>query len=194
MLPWNRPGASGDPTSAITSMVIVVGVMPTSVACNGTLHGLAAVVGVPAAAVVADAAALVVAGWLVPLREHAAAARAMTASTASHVDLRIWPPLGPRTRRPWSRGARPRNAPNDSNPFPGPLRPGTACTCPEKNRVDTGHARRRGRRGARAPHEADVVDDDAAAKAPDHVGERVREAEQEMTERGAHQQGEGRIP
>jgi hypothetical protein len=47
---------------------------------------------------------------------------------------------------------------------------------------------------ARAPHQADPADDDAAAKAPDHVSERVREAEQEMTERGAHQQGEGRIP
>src|SRR5437870_3853699 len=31
-LPWNRPGASGDPTSAITWMVMSVAVTPTSLA------------------------------------------------------------------------------------------------------------------------------------------------------------------
>ncbi|HZQ59551.1 MAG TPA: hypothetical protein VFA84_16030 [Acidimicrobiales bacterium] len=49
-------------------------------------------------------------------------------------------------------------------------------------------------RDARAPHLAGDVDDDAAADAPTGVDERVRDAEREMTERGAHQQGEGRVP
>ena len=35
MLPWNGPGASGDPTSADTWILIVSGVTPTSVASSG---------------------------------------------------------------------------------------------------------------------------------------------------------------
>src|SRR5690349_4650958 len=35
-LPWKNPGASGDPVSAITSMVMVSGVTPTSEAASGS--------------------------------------------------------------------------------------------------------------------------------------------------------------
>jgi hypothetical protein len=56
--PWNSPGANGEPTSAMTKMVMSVGVIPTSVACSGSLvHGSAAadVVVSPPATVVATA-------------------------------------------------------------------------------------------------------------------------------------------
>src|SRR5258708_35376481 len=73
-LPWNRPGASAEPTSAIVSTVMSVGVMPASVACSvADAHGLGAVddVVAPAAAVVAGAAVTV--GLVGLLREHAPA-------------------------------------------------------------------------------------------------------------------------
>jgi hypothetical protein len=51
--PWNTPGASGEPVSAITRIVMSSGVTPTSVACSGSLlHLSAAVVAVVAATVV----------------------------------------------------------------------------------------------------------------------------------------------
>src|SRR5581483_1698620 len=94
MLPWNRPGARAEPTSAMTSTVMVVGVTPTSVACSVVVaHWLAAVVVVAAAAAVEDgppAVGAVVA--LRPLREHAPAASDATTSTASDLVAFIAPP------------------------------------------------------------------------------------------------------
>ncbi len=53
--PWNRPGANGEPVSAITKIVIASAVTPVSVACSGSeahLSAAADVVVSPEAAVV----------------------------------------------------------------------------------------------------------------------------------------------
>src|SRR5579862_2024964 len=90
--PWNRPGASGEPTSAITSTVISVGVIPTSVDCRVTPeHGLGAAVVALADAVVAGAD--VAGGLLELLREQAAATRHAATSAASAPERLTGPPL-----------------------------------------------------------------------------------------------------
>src|ERR1700680_2471009 len=92
MLPWNRPGASGEPTSAMTSMVMSVEVTPPSVACSGVVHWFGAVVDVAAAAPVVGGALVdadVVGGVL---REQAPAVRDATASRTTQPDLFTFPP------------------------------------------------------------------------------------------------------
>src|SRR5947209_19840402 len=81
-LPWNRPGASGEPTSAMPWIVISVGVTPTSLASSAPLH--------PAD----DAAVVVVASLVpdVPLRPHAAATRTRTTTSATK-DLDVLAPM-----------------------------------------------------------------------------------------------------
>src|SRR5579862_786237 len=102
-LPWNRPGASGEPTSAITSMVMSVGVMPTSVACSVTLaHGLGAAVVALAAAVVGAAAAVVAGGLLELLREQAPASTQTATSAVSATERFTGPPCN-RPSPPYSR-------------------------------------------------------------------------------------------
>ena len=67
-MPWNRPGASGEPVSAITWMVIVSAVTPVSVASNVTPSHLALAAAVVAVPPPSGSAAL-----SEPLRPHAAA-------------------------------------------------------------------------------------------------------------------------
>src|SRR5581483_4634606 len=101
--------------SAITSIVIVVGVTPTSVAWSCALaHWLATVVAVPAVAADNAAWALDTVGeWLVALREHAATASEPRSTTAHHLDDRI-SPLRPKRARasvdPPGRSSRPGKA------------------------------------------------------------------------------------
>jgi hypothetical protein len=114
--PWNNPGASGEPTSAITSIVMSFGVMPTSVACKGSLAHFAAmsaavvsvappvsavVVSVAPLAVVAVVVAVVAAAAAVVLsppelllssRPHAAAAATNRMTSDSRRTRCIWTP------------------------------------------------------------------------------------------------------
>src|SRR6516164_9567078 len=93
MFPWNRPGASGDPTSAMTSTVMSVGVTPTSVACRVVLphweDEFVAVPVVPAGAVAGAAAGLLV----LPLAHPPARTRIPTEMTMNGL-LRNSPPCG----------------------------------------------------------------------------------------------------
>src|SRR6516164_8560578 len=89
-LPWNRPGASGEPTSAMTSTLIVVGVIPTSVACSVTLaQGFGAVDDVDAAGAAAE---VVLDGLLELLREQPAAITRTATNPDSATDFLTDPP------------------------------------------------------------------------------------------------------
>src|SRR5579862_4680020 len=93
MLPWNRPGARGEPTSAITSTVMSVGVMPMSVDCRVTLaHELGAVDVVGAAAAAVVGAAMAAVDLLELLREHPAATTHAATNTESANDRFTGPP------------------------------------------------------------------------------------------------------
>src|SRR5437899_6737505 len=81
-LPWNSPGDRGDPTSAITWIVMSPAVTPTSVACNVLLHADV----VSAAVVAVDAASVL------ELRLHAPASRASATRTMAQRDRCICSP------------------------------------------------------------------------------------------------------
>src|SRR5437660_12353954 len=74
-LPWKSPGASGEPTSAVTATVMSVGVTPMSLAWSVALHWSGAVLEGER-----------VAGLLELLREHADAISNATPTPASSRD------------------------------------------------------------------------------------------------------------
>jgi hypothetical protein len=91
--PWNRPGRSGEPVSATTVTVMVVGVTPTSVPWSVVVLHTSEVVAVEPALVVAVG---------VPMDfppPHAAAIRTMTSKPPTHPKRLKVPPHSPAARR-----------------------------------------------------------------------------------------------
>ncbi len=100
-LPWKSPGASGEPTSAMTSTVMVVGVTPTSLACRfAPLHFEDAADAVPDEP--PDVAGVVAPDAVLPPLLRAQAVAAITAAmiTSSHLDRLNRPPCRSRASPP----------------------------------------------------------------------------------------------